>query len=69
MKRPDFININDWRLLEQKYHNLDYAVRKIQNNYPIQYLIGNVDFYGYKFFVNKDVLFFRIILLFLLYLD
>lgn len=56
MKRPDFININDWRLLEQKYHNLDYAVKKIQNNYPIQYLIGNVDFYGYKFFVNKDVL-------------
>ena len=56
MKRPDFISLTDWRLLEQKYQNMDYPIRRIENGYPIQYLIGNVDFYGYKILVNKNVL-------------
>ena len=56
MKRPDFISLTDWRLLEQKYQNMDYPIRRIENGYPIQYLIGNVDFYGYKIMVNKNVL-------------
>ena len=56
MKRPDFISLTDWRLLEQKYQNMDYPIKRIENGYPIQYLIGNVDFYGYKIMVNKNVL-------------
>ena len=44
MKRPDFISLTDWRLLEQKYQNMDYPIKRIENGYPIQYLIGNVDF-------------------------
>lgn len=31
-------------------------IRKIKRNYPVQYLIGNVDFYGYEILVKKGVL-------------
>lgn len=55
-EKTRFISLTDWRLLEQKYQNMDYPIRRIENGYPIQYLIGNVDFYGYKIMVNKNVL-------------
>lgn len=56
MKRPNNIVPNDWKLLEEKYKNLDNILIKINNNYPVQYLIGYVDFYGYKINVNENVL-------------
>lgn len=56
MKRPEYISLSDWRLLQNKYKNMDNVVEKIKKNYPIQYLIGNVDFYGYKILVNPNVL-------------
>lgn len=56
MKRPSNINLSDWQLLQKKYRNLEPIVNKINNHYPIQYLIGNVDFYGYTIKVNEDVL-------------
>jgi release factor glutamine methyltransferase len=56
MKKPDNIVPNDWKLLQKKYKNLDNVLKKINNNYPIQYLIGYVDFYGYNIKVNKHVL-------------
>ena len=56
MEKPDKITNNDWKLLKVKYKNLKRIVKKIENNYPVQYLIGNVDFYGYKINVNKNVL-------------
>ena len=31
-------------------------IHKLKKNYPIQYLIGNVDFYGYEILVKKGVL-------------
>lgn len=47
----------DLELLKEKYpNNLDEILDKIKNNYPIQYLIGDVNFYGYKILVNEDVL-------------
>ncbi|MBQ6285261.1 MAG: peptide chain release factor N(5)-glutamine methyltransferase [Bacilli bacterium] len=36
--------------------NIDEDYNKLLNDYPIQYLIGYVDFYGYKINVNKNVL-------------
>lgn len=54
--RPSFITENDWQLLTKKYKNMRPIIRKIKNNYPIQYLIGNVDFYGYEILVKKGVL-------------
>ncbi len=56
MKRPDNISSLDWQLLQQKYNNLESIVKKINSGYPIQYLIGNVDFYGYIIKVNPSVL-------------
>ena len=36
--------------------NIEEDYKKLLNKYPIQYLIGYVDFYGYKIFVNDSVL-------------
>lgn len=48
---------NDERLLKEKYKdNYSEILQKIKNNYPIQYLIGNVDFYGYHIKVDERVL-------------
>lgn len=47
----------DYELLKEKYpNNLDEIIDKINNNYPIQYLIGNVNFYGYQINVDERVL-------------
>lgn len=56
MKRPDNISIMDWQLLQKKYNNLSLIIDKINEGYPIQYLIGNVDFYGYTIKINPNVL-------------
>lgn len=46
----------DWNLLCQKYDNLEEVIAKIDEGYPIAYLIGDVSFYGYPFKVNENVL-------------
>ena len=56
MEKPKNITTNDWKLLKAKYSNLKRVIKKIEKNYPVQYLIGYVDFYGYKINVNKNVL-------------
>lgn len=56
MEKPDNITKNDWKLLKAKYKNLKKVKKKLDKNYPVQYLIGNVDFFGYKINVNKNVL-------------
>ena len=52
------INMNelDKQLLIDKYGSLDVIKDKLDNNYPIQYLIGYVDFYGYKINVDERAL-------------
>ena len=56
MKKPNHITANDWKLLKQKYEDLDYVINKLEENYPVQYLIGHVDFYDVKILVNKNAL-------------
>lgn len=47
----------DLKLLKELYpKNFDEQLKKIKNNYPIQYLIGYVDFYDTKILVNENVL-------------
>ena len=47
----------NYELLKEKYsNNLDEALKRIEINYPIQYLIGNVNFYGYQINVDERVL-------------
>lgn len=56
MEKPESVTTNDWKLLKAKYSNLKRVIKKIKKNYPVQYLIGNVNFYGYILKVNKNVL-------------
>ena len=56
MEKPENITVNDWKLLKAKYSNLKKVIKKLSKNYPVQYLIGNVNFYGYILNVNKNVL-------------
>lgn len=54
--KPENISNLDWKLLCQKYDNLEEVIAKIDEGYPIAYLIGDVSFYGYPFKVNENVL-------------
>lgn len=48
---------NDLELLKKKYpNNIEEVLKKIDEGYPIQYLIGNVNFYGYNINVDKRAL-------------
>lgn len=44
--------------LKKKYQgeSLDNVINKINNGYPVQYAIGNVNFCGFKITVNESVL-------------
>ncbi len=47
----------DLKLLKDLYpHNYNEMLQKVKNHYPIQYLIGYVDFYNIKIKVTEDVL-------------
>ena len=52
------ISENDLKLLKEKYQgeNLDIALNKIKEGYPVQYLIGYVNFCGNHINVNEHVL-------------
>ena len=54
--KPENISNLDWNLLCQKYDNLEEVIAKIDEGYPIAYLIGDVSFYGDPFKVNENVL-------------
>lgn len=57
INKPDNVTNLDWELLKEKYSdNLDWVFNKIKDDYPIQYLIGNVEFYGYPINVDSRVL-------------
>ena len=42
----------------KKYYKGDISVakEKLKQNIPVQYIVGEVDFYGYLFIVNSNVL-------------
>lgn len=42
----------------KKYYkgDLEDATKRLKSGEPVQYIVGNVDFYGYNFIVNKNVL-------------
>lgn len=56
MERPENITKNDWKALQRKYQNIEPIIKKINNGYPVQYLIGDVDFFGNQILVNENVL-------------
>ncbi len=54
--KPSHIREADWKLLKAKYKDMDKVIKKLNQKYPVQYLIGNVNFYGYILNVNRHVL-------------
>lgn len=56
MNKIKGITDNDYQLLKEKYDNLEPIIEKLNNDYPVQYLIGNVSFYGYNINVDERVL-------------
>src|SRR5574344_1102412 len=57
MLKMDNISKLDYELLKSLYpNNLDEIIAKINNNYPVQYLIGYVDFLGYRINVDQRAL-------------
>lgn len=50
------IGLSEAQELLKVSRNIDKDYEKLKNDYPIQYLIGYVDFYGYKIKVNEHTL-------------
>ena len=49
--------MNDKEYLEKYYKgNIEEALNKLEQGIPVQYIVGNVDFYGNIFEVNENVL-------------
>lgn len=56
MNKLDELTQNDLKLLKEKYNDLETIKAKIEEDYPVQYLIGNVSFYGFPINVDERVL-------------
>ena len=49
--------MNDIEYLKKYYKgNIEDALKRLENGEPVQYIVGDVDFYGYTFKVDKRVL-------------
>lgn len=56
-KNPlELYNILEETLSTEIVENYFSQVEKLANNYPMQYVMGKVNFYGFEFIVNEDVL-------------
>ena len=49
--------MSDFEYLKKYYEGpFEEALAKLESGIPVQYIVGNVDFYGLNFYVNKNVL-------------
>jgi release factor glutamine methyltransferase len=57
MNKSDYLSIPDFEILKEKYSsNLNEVLQKIDEGYPVQYLIGNVEFLNTIIDVDERVL-------------
>lgn len=56
MNKMNELTQNDIKLLKEKYSDLESVIEKLESNFPVQYLIGNVSFYGLPINVDSRVL-------------
>jgi len=55
--KPEYITDIDWSLLQKKYpNNISEIIKKLNEHYPVQYLIGNVEFLNTVINVDERVL-------------
>jgi len=52
----EFLTHLDEEVSQENTEKYKSMINKVMNNTPIQYVIGNVNFYGYEFIVNENVL-------------
>ena len=54
---PEYITNTDWQLLKEKYRdNIEEVLDRLEAHYPVQYLIGNVEFLNTIIHVDERVL-------------
>lgn len=46
----------EWREFEENKNRFLFQLMELKNHKPFQYILGEAEFYGLKFFVNEDVL-------------
>lgn len=57
MNHLNKIGVSELKALKESYQgDMNEALKKIEEGYPIQYLIGYVEFYNTKILVNENVL-------------
>jgi len=56
LKQKDLILNPDIRLSESEVLQLQFALKRLLNNEPIQYILGETEFMGLRFEVNPNVL-------------
>lgn len=50
-----YLHLNE-KVSNELIEKYKLMIKSIKDDIPVQYLIGNAEFYGYKFFVDKNVL-------------
>lgn len=56
LKRIDTVLHPDFKISKDKQEELENALKRLQKEEPIQYILGNTEFYGLPFKVDKNTL-------------
>ena len=56
LQRIDLIMQPDFEISSEKELLFNNAIKRLQKEEPIQYIIGNTEFYGFPFLVNENTL-------------
>jgi release factor glutamine methyltransferase len=56
LERAEYLNLKDTEIPYDKYHSLLKILEQLKTGKPLQYVIGETEFYGLSFKVNPSVL-------------